>query len=337
VRWPLRVVLSIAAAAALLSILMVWGGVSPQEVLLTLARLPFGIFMAALALHLFTYWMRAIRFRVLIPLSSRPSYWRALVVALAHNMASYTLPAKTGEASLVVYLRAHCGVPASAGLASLLVARFLDGATLCFGLSLVCLWLRRSGQHPGLEWLGSVAALLAVLTLVFVLICIRGDLLVRAVEVLLRRLRVHRLKLGRRLLVQTNSLALALRSAGEGRRLPVAALFSLPIWVSVFSYFFLLARNMGMPATVTFAENTLGASMGMLFNLTPVNGAAGVGTQELGWVMGFNQFLGVDYDVVLSAAMGVHLVQLFNVVGLGLIGHLAMGMMPRLEFEEDDS
>jgi len=337
VKWPLRIFVSIAAAAVLLSLLMIGGGVQPQEVLLTLARLPFGVFLAALSMHLFTYWMRAIRFRALIPLSSRPSRRRSLVVALAHNMASYTLPAKTGEASLVVYLRAHCGVPPSAGLASLFVARFLDAATVCLGLGLVCLWLQRSGQHPGLTWLGSIAALLAVMTVVFVSICARGDLVVRAVETLLRWLRVQKLGLGRHLLTQTNSLALALRSAADGRRLLVPALLSLPIWCSVFAFFFLLARYMGMPPTINFAENTLGASMGMFFNLTPVNGAAGMGTQELGWITGFHEFLGVDYDVVLSAAMGVHLVQLFNVIALGLIGHLAMGMMPRLEFADVDA
>ena len=333
---PARILLPIAAAAGLLVILMVWGDVRPQAVLLTLARLPFGVFLAALGLHLFTYAMRALRFRALIPLSSRPGFRRALVVALAHNMASYTLPAKMGEASLVVYLRTHCGVASSAGLASLLVARFLDGATLCLGLGFVCLWLERSGQHPGLDWLGSVAALLVIMTLLFATVCVRGDLVVRAAEALLRWLRVHRLKLGRRLLVQTNGLALALRSAAEGKRLPVAALVSLPIWGSVFGFFFLLARYMGMPASIDFAESTLGASMGLIFNLTPANGAAGIGTQELGWVTGFNQFLGVDYDVVLSAAMGVHLVQLFNVVALGLIGHLAMGMMPRFELEPEE-
>lgn len=335
-RWPLRIVISLALAAGLLAVLMFWGGVSPQEVLLILARLPFGVFMAALCLHLFTYALRAARFRALIPRSNRPDYRRAMVVALAHNMAAYTLPAKTGEASLVVYLRMHCGVPPSAGLASLLVARFLDGATLSLGLAIICTWLERSGQHPGLEWLGTAAVLLAVLTVVFTVACVRGDLVVRAVEVVLRWMRVHRLRLGKRLLVQMNSLALALRSAAEGRRLPAAALLSLPIWFSVYGFFFLLSRSLGMPDTISFAENTLGASMGMLFNLTPVNGAAGLGTQELGWITGFNQFLGVEYEVALAVAMGVHLVQLFNVVALGFIGHLAMGMMPRIEFEEEE-
>lgn len=328
-KWPLRIVASLAVAAVLLSILMIWGGVGPQEVALIMARLPLGVYFLALAMHVFTYCMRALRFRVLIPASSRPDFQRALVVAAAHNMASYTLPAKTGEASFVVYLRVYCGVAPAAGIASLLVSRFLDAAVLCLGLGLTCLWLEHSGEFPGMEWLRSVSVTLFLLTLLFGVGCIRGDLLVRGVEGVLRKLRLHRLKPGRRLLETTNSLALALRSAADGRRLSLAALCSVPIWFSVYGFFFLLARNMGMPKTIGFAENTFGASIGMAMNLLPLNAVAGVGTQELGWVTGFNQFLGVDYDVALSAALGVHLVQILNVVVLGLIGHLAMGALPR--------
>ena len=106
------------------------------------------------------------------------------------------------------------------------------------------------------------------------------------------------------------------------------------IWISVFGFYTILARSMGMPDWIGFPEAAFGAALGMLFNLMPVNGAAGMGTQELGWVTGFHQFLGVDSEVALSTGMGVHLVQLFNIVVLGLLAHLCMGMMPRWSAED---
>ena len=69
------------------------------------------------------------------------------------------------------------------------------------------------------------------------------------------------------------------------------------------------------------------SSWAMLANLLPINGFAGAGTQELGWVVGF-RMLGVPEDLALSTGLGVHLVQLFNVVALGLLGHLAMALLP---------
>ena len=330
-----RLLLSVGIAVGLLTLLMAWGGVSPIDVLGTLRKLPAEVYLLALGCHVFTYLMRAVRFRLLVPRTHRPGLRRALVISSAHNLASYILPAKTGEASLVVYLRMQAGVPASSGLASLLVARFLDGATLCLFLCVACLWLDRSGRYPLLVWLGPVALLLAVGALLFIVLSMRGDLLVRGVEACLRWTRLHHWRFGERMLERSNSLAVALRSAGGRRRLALPALTSLPLWISVFVFFMVLARSMGMPVDLSLAEATFGSALGMLANLLPVNGAAGMGTQELGWVTGFNRFLGLDYDATLSTGIGIHVVQLFNIVVFGLMAHAAMGVMPRLRYEEE--
>lgn len=328
-RVTLRLGLTVGIAALLLGLLMFRGGVSPADVLAALRRLPPGVYLLALGLHVVTYLLRALRFRMLVPRHIRPGFGRTLVISSAHNLASYVLPAKTGEASFVVYLRLQAGVPASAGLASLLVSRFLDGAMLSLGLSIACWWLKRSGRYPALAWLGPLSTLLVASALLFLVLSMRGHLIVTGIESMLRWIQLHRWRVGERLLERTNGLALSLRAAGGGRRLPASAVLSLGIWTSVFTFFAVLARAMGMGSTLSFAEACFGATMGMLFNILPVNAAAGIGTQELGWVAGFHQFLGHDYDTVLSTGIGVHLVQLWNVVFLGLLAHVAMGAMTR--------
>ena len=57
------------------------------------------------------------------------------------------------------------------------------------------------------------------------------------------------------------------------------------------------------------------------------------GTQEGGWTAGFG-LLGVDTSVALETSLGVHAVQLFNVVSMGVVAHLIMGAMPRLSHPE---
>ena len=111
--------------------------------------------------------------------------------------------------------------------------------------------------------------------------------------------------------------------------------FGAPEYAAFFciGFFAVLAKAMGLPEHFTFAEATFGSSLAVMFNLLPVNGVAGVGTQEAGWVTGFSQFLGVDRSVALSTGIGCHLVQLFNVVVMGIAAHLAMGVMPRLRFD----
>src|SRR6185503_8513685 len=124
--------------------------------------------------------------------------------------------------------------------ASLLVSRFLDAAALCTGLAAACFSLRDAGSAP--QWMCSAALLLVLLAGLFLLLSLRGDLLVRGLESGLRRLRVQRLSPGQRLLERTNGLALALRAASGGWRLALAALLTAPMWFTIFGFYALLAR-----------------------------------------------------------------------------------------------
>jgi hypothetical protein len=328
-----RLALSFGAAALLLLALFVLGGVDPADVLRTLGRLSPAVYGLALALHLATTALRAARFQLLIPRSARPSFRHALPVAAAHNLASYVLPLKTGEAALIVYLRLQCGTPAGIALASLLVSRFLDGAALCTGLAVAGASLLGPGAP---EWMEGTVFGLSLLACLFLLLSLRGDLLVRGLATGLRWLRVQRTRLGRGLLERTHGLALALRAAGGGWRLALAALATAPMWFTIFGFYALLAGEFGIPASIGFLERALAASLSALFNLLPVNAAAGAGTQELGWVTGFHVLLGVDEKVALTSGIGVHLVQLFNIVLMGLAAHLVMGVQPRWRLPDSD-
>lgn len=327
-----RLFLSLAVAAGLLTLLLVFGGVDPLDVAHTLGGLSPRVYSSALGLHLVTMILRAVRFQLLIPRGARPDFGHALAVAAAHNMASYVLPLKAGEASLVVYLKLQCRTPGGIALAALLVSRFLDAASLCAGLATACFSLRGVGAAP--QWMGSAALALVAAAALFLFLSLRGDLLVRALEAGLRWLRVQQLSVGSRLLARMNDLALALRAASGGWRLSLAALTTAPMWFTIFGFYALLAREFGIPAEVTFVERAFGASLAVLFNLLPLNAAAGAGTQELGWVTGFHVLLGVDEKIALTSGIGVHLVQLFNVVAMGILAHLAMGFLPRWRFPD---
>lgn len=319
---------SLAVAAVLVVLLFHFGGISVADTLRTLATLSPATYGLALLLHFVTYCLRAARFQALIPAAARPSFRHALSVSAAHNLASYVLPLKTGEASLILYLRLQCGTPAGIALAALLVSRFLDAASLCAGLAAACWVLRDEGAAP--RWMGSASGLLLLAAGAFLLLSLRGDLLVRGVELALRWLRVHRRRFGARFLEKLAGLASALRAASGGWRLSLSAVLTVPMWFTVFGFYALLAGAFGIPASVGFLERTLGASLAALFNLLPMNAMAGAGTQELGWVTGFHAVLGVEEGAALASGVAVHLVQLFNIVAMGVVAHLVMGVMPRL-------
>ncbi len=283
--------------------------------------------MAALLVHCVIYAARSLRFWVLLPRGQRPTLSAMLAIGAAHNLASYVLPARSGEASLVLYLRGTCGVAPGAAVASLVVSRALDLATLAGALSVVTVFLSL-GEHWAVSPRAGFTAggLLFAATLVFLALSARGERLVGLVDWLVRLVRLDRTRVGAKLRELGAGLADALRRTRGGGRLRGSLALSLVMWAGVFFFYALLARGFGLPEHIGLPEAAFGSSLAIMTNVLPVNALAGFGTQETGWVLGFG-LLGIDGDAAFATGVGVHLVQLANVVLLGVLGHLGMGLI----------
>jgi len=314
------------AAWSLVGLLLVlalfyFGGVDCEELAATLARLSPATFALALGVHTAIYIVRAERFRLLFPAEHRPPRAALLAVTSAHNLAVYVLPAKTGEATLPLYLARACGVPASASIASLVVSRLLDLAALCACMGAVTAALCLSGHWDGPRAAGwALAAGLLAAGAAFVALAARGELLLAPLQRLLGAL-----GLGARIERHAESLERALRTAGDARLRAGALGLSFAVWLLIFAFYGLLAQGFGLPDGVGFLHASFGSSVAVLMNLAPINSFAGFGTQEAGWVLGFG-WVGVPPEASLPGGVGVHLVQLFDTLLFGLVGHALMGL-----------
>jgi uncharacterized protein (TIRG00374 family) len=330
----LRLVLSVAMSLAVLAALMWFTDTNPKVLFRTLTGLSPWVYFAALGMHMSTYCLRALRFWLLIPAALRPRYRRIWILSGAHNLASYVLPAKTGEASWVVYLRTFTGVPSAPGIASLVVSRLLDAAVLASALSVACMYLASAGGHGQLQEIAKYGSPLALTGILLAALSIRGDLLVHLLSRALRLARLNHWARGEQLVQKITDIAHAMRVASKGKTLGLAALITLPVWFCIFGFYAVLARGMGITEgsgfDLSFPEAVFGSSLAVLANLLPINGAAGVGTQEAGWVFGF-VLLGVEQSRALVVGLAVHFVQLFNVTAVGLFCHSAMKNMARAE------
>jgi uncharacterized membrane protein YbhN (UPF0104 family) len=313
-------------AGGLVFLLLYWSETSLADVWRTTRTLTPGAFLASLGVQALIYALRAGRLWVLFPRRPRPPVLRLIPISAAHSLATYVLPAKTGEASLVVYLRALCALPATEGLALLLVSRILDLTVVAGSLGAACVLLSLGGAFAELEWLGALGGLLCVLALLFAWLSAKGGDLVDLVLRLLRRTGLDRTRLGTRSIDLAQRVAEAMRSIGRGR-FWLGVLVSLPIWVGVYLFYAILARAFGL-SDLPFVEAVFGSSLAVLSNLLPVNGFAGFGTQDVGWVAGFTA-LGADREIATQSALAFHLVYLANMVGFGLLGHLVLGFAPR--------
>ena len=109
---------------------------------------------------------------------------------------------------------------------------------------------------------------------------------------------------------------------------------SVALWGSVITFYSVLLPAFGWPEDqMIVVPAALAAGFATLANLLPVNGFAGFGTQEAGWVLGMS-LCGIDPEIALAIGVSAHLVQLGNVVLFGVLGHLGMALLPRAESSE---
>lgn len=322
----LRFLLSLAIAGVLLALLFVWGDLDRETLSETWRLLSLEVYLAATGLHLALYFLRGLRFRLLLPPEERPGLVPVLGVSAAHNLAAFVLPAKTGEASLILYLKKVCGVSGVSGLAALLVSRILDLAVLSGSVGLACLLAQPLEGAESMTWLRPLGGALLAGSILFFVLATRGDRLVAVYRALAKLTRFERTGLGVRLGDRAQEAGEALR--GAGTRWISSALVSLPMWVCAYLFYAVLARGFGLPESITLAEAGFGSGLAMVANLLPVNGLAGFGTQEAGWVVGFH-LLGVPRDLAFSTGLSAHVVQLFNIAIFGVIGHVVMGLFSK--------
>lgn len=322
----LRSVLSSLAITLLLVwALLYWSGVSVREVLSALKQVPGGIYGAALGVQLCIYPLRAARFRSLLRNAAWEKEHRAptmgllLPITLAHSLMAYVLPAKVGEASLVLYLRRGLQVPAARGLAVLFVARLLDLVCVTAFLAVACLvvgGLELCSEPGRILILGLGLLPLAMLMAVGLW---KGSWLVVRLQKWIDPVARRGGKLGSLLSKVLQRLGVALGEVSSSALLR-AALWSPPIWLGVFLFYGILAQGFGLQ-DLGFAQSVFGAGLAVLFGLLPISAFAGFGSQDAGWVVGFTA-MGAAREVAMQSGLAIHLLYALHIVALGLIGHV---------------
>ena len=313
----MKVFLSLAVALVALALLFAWGGVDAGDVLGTLAEADLRLVALAFFIQGLIYVFRAIRLRVLLlgAGGADVSLPGLTAASAAWILDSHVLPAKVGEASLVLHL-SRVGVRAEHGLIGLVVSRLLDLATLLLVLGVACSAMAAAGEHPDLPWLQSLGLFAIAAATVLAVVILRGEHLVRvgrgvALRVLPRTLGERS---GRFLSRVEDALRILPRRAVLG-----AALLSLPVWACVLGVYAALGVGVGLEGLAA-ADLLFGASLAVLGSLVPINGFLGFGMLDMGWAWGFAA-MGVPESHAVSTGLAFHALYIVGVGILGAVGH----------------
>ncbi|QDV09188.1 hypothetical protein Poly30_47450 [Planctomycetes bacterium Poly30] len=321
----LKLVLSAAVALGAIGLLFLWGGIRPGEVWDAVRAIPATTFFLALGIQALIYVFRAARLRGLLAASgdeSVPGLKDLTAASAAWILDSQILPAKVGEASLVLHL-GRVGVRAEHGLVGLLLSRLFDLLTLVVVLGATCLALGLSGARPGLDWLTGLGGVLMLAASALALVILRGGSMLGLARRLSVRLGLERTAIGARISSFTHRVEAALRSVSKPALLR-AALWSLPVWAAVLGVYIVLGTGVGLAGpggeSLGAFDLLFGSSLAIFGSLVPISGFLGFGALDLGWAWGFAA-LGVPEADAAATGLAFHTLYLVGVGILGAVGH----------------
>lgn len=271
------------------------------------------LLLLATAAYALSYVGRTWRWKLLTPM--RRIGWGPLVgISTVHNFMLRALPAKLGETSYLVLMRAR-GVPGTEALAALVVARIYDtaAAVVFFMLSI---FLTRTPLAGSALVDGIVSVVILAVAAAAVL---RGSLIIRGMHRLADRLvawgRLPRFLTGHGVRRRLVRLEENLEQIQSGRQAPMIFFHTILIWLPSFIMTWWLMTAFGHP--VDFWGVVFASTLGIVATLLPVGTLGNFGTQEMGWTFGL-VLLGVDRETAIATGFSTHL------VGFALAGVFAL-------------
>jgi len=268
-----------------------------------------------IGITLLTFWIRAIRWRHLIPSGenvSRISLFEATMVGFT---ATFVLPLRVGEIVRPWVLSRWQPVKFSVGLASVVIERAFDALTL---IGLLGVTISQFESVPPLVSAGAkVMAILAAAVLVVMIAAYLGSSqLIRLGERMIVAMLGKKFPiLAKNLVDMVEDFLVGLRGISSARDLIWSVLWSMTLWALLVALY-----QVGLWTFGVTPSWWVGAAVCVMIALAvAAPGAPGfVGTFQLGCVVGLTIF-GHTEELAVAYSIVLHALQMITVVVLGFI------------------
>lgn len=139
-----RIALTILVGLLLLALAM-WG-LDPREMLERISDANVALLAAGAALYLFSYFVRSLRWRLILRPVSRVSVSEAYSMLMAGYFLNYVIPVRAGEVAKSFFLKRLKGIPIATTLPTVFVDKLLEMVSIVFVVLMVpILSIRMSG------------------------------------------------------------------------------------------------------------------------------------------------------------------------------------------------
>jgi uncharacterized protein (TIRG00374 family) len=301
------------ASLILTALVIVVVGLSLEwtHALQTLHQVDLGWIGWALVIFAINYWLRTIRFRLLLNRTSEGTR-DLLAVTMLHGLFNYLLPAKSGELSYLVLAKRHLDISLPESAATLITARFFD-----FGvIALLLPFAVHQFYHEIPRWLILSSAVYCVGVLAAAALLVAYLRTAKSRPPRLERDLVTRIRNGFDRTVDS------LRIIDQRRQYLRLWLVTSAIWLCVLLNYYFITASLGFDPT--FSQMVVISLILIPLTLIPVQGIANVGTHEAAWIAAFTMF-GYSFESALTVAVTSHVVMFAMFVLLGVVGYMLLG------------
>jgi uncharacterized protein (TIRG00374 family) len=272
--------------------------------------------LAASFLYFLSNLLKTFRFQIFFK-EQKLNMPKLFTVVSYHNFFNQIMPARTGEITLVYYLRSICKVDISKGVHSLIIVRFMDLFIVAVFFIISFILLQAETVSPALLIAAIAVGILALGVILFV-----DKFMVFASQFFHHFFKITRLikiRFIQKVEAKLNEFAETFSTESANSKIPMLLVSSVLIWIVLYllSYTIIIAFGVN----INILRSTLGATAQVLTNVLPVNSFGSFGTMEAGWVGGY-VLVGVEKNVAIISAFAYHLVVFFTAAFLALLSFI---------------
>ncbi|HPR49792.1 MAG TPA: lysylphosphatidylglycerol synthase transmembrane domain-containing protein [Spirochaetota bacterium] len=267
----------------------------------TLKNADFALMSLSILIYAFSNFFKMIRFKVL--LKNKIPLYKFYTIVSYHNFFNMIMPARTGELTLVYYLKKIGGVKASKGLHSLILARIFDLIVVSIYFVIALLVYYGTQTSKSLLALGIIVGLFSFIFLLKISFVLSWS--TNVIKKIFKAIHLDKHRFVVSFINKLVEINDEFKNFNTGSYLPLMILTSVFVWLALYtlSYISIIVLNV----EITYLKTIIGSTGAILTNVLPINSFGSFGTLEAGWTGGFI-LVGMSAQDAITTGFGAHVI-----------------------------
>jgi len=309
-----KIIISILLAVILVILLLI--PININDLVRVIKKIDFTWLVLAFLSYILLYIFRALRFKLL--LDNKIKSWRIFDIVCLHNLLINILPLRSGELSYLYLIKKTGQIKTGQNISSLIVARFFDFLAIIILIFIsLCFVCQSISQRILINILLVGLFIFLFLIILSFLVLFKTAMIKKPADYLIERTFLKKLKIMKFIRQKTDEVLEAIQALKSKKIFSFLFLGSLSIWLLFYLVDFLLLKGLGL--NMGFWSVVFATSFVILMAISPIQGIAGFGTAETGWVIGL-VILGFPKETAIVSGFALHLLGLFLAIIMGMWG-----------------